>query len=89
MPHFILFYDYVENMGERRGPYREEHLGRIKEWRGAGKIKQAGALGSPPHGAAIVFEVDDADEIERFAEDDPYNRAGLITARRIEPWTLV
>jgi uncharacterized protein YciI len=89
MPHFILFYDYVENMGERRGPYREEHLARINEWRDQGKITMAGALGSPPHAAAIVFEVDDAAEIERFAEDDPYVKAKLVTARRIEPWTLV
>jgi uncharacterized protein len=89
VPHYILFYDYVENMGERRAPYREEHLARINEWRDQGKIRLAGALGSPPHGAAIVFELDDAAEVDRFAEDDPYNRAGLITARRIEPWTLV
>jgi uncharacterized protein len=89
MAHFILFYDYVENMGERRGPYRDEHLARISEWRDAGKITLAGALGSPPHGAAIVFELDDPEEIERFAEDDPYVKAELVTARRVEPWTLV
>jgi uncharacterized protein len=87
--HFILFYDYVENMGERRQPYRDKHLARINEWRDQGKITLAGALGSPPHGAAIVFEVEDPAEIERFAEDDPYVKAELVTARRIEPWTLV
>ena len=89
MAHYILFYDYVENMGERRQPYREEHLARVNEWREQGKIRLAGALGSPPHGAAIVFEVEDAAEIERFAEGDPYVKAELVTARRIEPWTLV
>lgn len=89
MAHYILFYDYVENMGERRQPYREEHLARVNEWREQGKIRIAGALGSPPHGAAIVFEVEDAAEIERFAEGDPYVKAELVTARRIEPWTLV
>jgi uncharacterized protein YciI len=87
--HYILFYDYVENMGERRTPYRDDHLARINEWRDAGHISMAGALGSPPHGAAIVFDVDDAAEIERFADEDPYVQAGLVTARRIEPWTLV
>jgi uncharacterized protein len=85
----ILFYEYVENMAERRAPHREGHLGRINEWRDAGKIVLAGAVGSPPHGAAIVFDVDDADEVERFAAEDPYVLAELVTSRRIEPIALV
>jgi len=34
----ILFYDYVENIGELRAPHREAHLARINEWRDAGKL---------------------------------------------------
>jgi uncharacterized protein YciI len=36
--HHILFYEYVENMTDRRGPYREAHLERIRAGRGAGRI---------------------------------------------------
>lgn len=87
--HHILFYDYVENMASRRGPYRAEHLERIAAERDAGRVVMAGALGDPPHGAAIVFRGVDPAEIESFAAADPYVEAGLVTARRIEPWKLV
>ncbi|MBV9310708.1 MAG: hypothetical protein JOZ73_07745 [Solirubrobacterales bacterium] len=90
MAHHILFYEYVEDVLERRGPYREEHLARIAAWRETGRIVMAGALGDPPHGAAIAFGPDiEAEEIEAFAEDDPYVLAGLVEARRIERWNVV
>jgi uncharacterized protein len=85
----ILFYSYVENIAERRTPHREAHLAHINGWRDAGKIVLAGAMGSPPHGAAIVFDVGDASEVERFAAEDPYVLAELVTERRIEPIALV
>ena len=87
--HHILFYDYVENMSERRGPYRDAHLERIGLERDRGRVVMAGALGDPPHGAAIVFRDVDPAEIEAFAAGDPYVEAGLVAARRIEPWKLV
>ncbi len=87
--HYILFYVYVEEILERRGPYRDGHLAHLREWRDAGAVVMGGALGDPPHGAAIVFAVDDPADIERFAREDPYVEAGLVAARRIEPWTLV
>jgi uncharacterized protein YciI len=87
--HHILFYDYVENMAERRGPYREAHLARIGGERDAGRVTMAGALGDPPHGAAIVFRDVEPDAIEAFADADPYVEAGLVTARRIELWNVV
>lgn len=84
--HQILFYDYVEDIAERRAPYREEHLERI---RSREQIVMAGALGDPPHGAAIVFRDATPDEIEAFVSGDPYVGAGLVTAWRVEPWRLV
>ncbi len=87
--HHILFYDYVENMAERRGPFREAHLQRIAAEREAGRVVMAGALGDPPHGAAIVFRGVDPAQIERFAASDPYVEAGLVSARRVERWNVV
>jgi uncharacterized protein YciI len=86
---YALFYDYVENIVERRAPHRDEHLTLFRAWREAGKTVHGGALGDPPYGALIVFDVDDPDEVERFCELDPYVREGLVTARRIEPWAVV
>jgi hypothetical protein len=87
--HHILFYDYVENMRERRGPHREAHLAGIRAARDAGRVVMAGALGDPPHGAVIVFGEVDPAVIEAFARSDPYVEAGLVTAWRVEPWNVV
>jgi uncharacterized protein len=84
-----LFYEYVEDVSERRAPYREEHLARIRAELDAGRIVMAGALGDPPHAAALVFRDVDPADIEAFADGDPYVGAGLVTVRRIEPWRLV
>jgi uncharacterized protein len=87
--HHILFYEYVPDMAERRGPYREAHLARIFAEREAGRPIMAGALGEPPHGGALVFRDVTPDEIEAFVAADPYVTAGLVTAHRIERWNVV
>jgi len=87
--HILLLYDYVEDMVDRRAPHREAHLARITEQREAGRVVMAGALGDPPLGGALVFKGVDPEQVERFARDDPYMKAGLITAWRAQPWKLV
>jgi uncharacterized protein YciI len=89
MAHFALFYDYVPNIVERRAPYRPAHLELYRRWRDDGRLVMGGAVGDPPHGALIVFDVESAAEVERFAESDPYVQYGLVTARRVEPWAVV
>lgn len=87
--HHILFYEYVPDMADRRGPYREAHLAKIGAEREAGRVVMAGALGDPPHGGAIVFRGVEPAQIDAFADSDPYVEAGLVTARRIELWKVV
>jgi hypothetical protein len=84
----LLLYDYVPDMAQRRGPHRDAHLERIKAEREAGHIDTAGAF-DPPTGAALVFTGVDREHVEAFAAGDPYQRAGLITAWRVERWNLV
>lgn len=86
---YVLFYEYVDDMLTRRGPYRDAHLALIRRWREQGRVEQAGALGAPPHGAAIVFAVGDPSDINEFFAADPYVAAGLVRERRVEPWRLV
>lgn len=88
-PHTLLLFDYVPDVLERRAPHREAHLARIDEWIAAGALLMAGALGDPPTGAAFVFGDVPRSEVERFADGDPYLAAGLVTGRRILPWTVV
>jgi uncharacterized protein len=86
---YLLLYTYVEDIAERRGPYREAHLERIRVEREAGHITLAGALGIPPTGGAIVWTGVTPEDIERFTAADPYVVNGLVTAQRIERWNLV
>jgi uncharacterized protein YciI len=83
----VLIYDYVADIVERRAEHREAHLAAIARGKDEGRIVMAGAVGDPPHGALIVFR--DAADAERFAAADPYVAAGLVTDRRVEPWTVV
>ena len=88
-PHHILFYDYVDDMVERRAPYREAHLDEIRAGKDDGRIVMAGPLGDPPNGARSCSRASGRTAIEAFAQADPYVEAGLVTAWRIEPWNLV
>lgn len=87
--HLVLFYDYVEDVLERREPHRAEHLERIRAWVEDGRMRMAGALGDPPTGAALVFADVGEDAVAEFAAGDPYVRGGLVTGWRVVPWTVV
>lgn len=91
---WILFYDYVGDIVVRREPHRDAHLARIHAAVADGRVLAAGALGDPPTGAAIVFapagpEAAAAAAADAWAAEDPYVLAGLVTARRVVPWTVV
>jgi uncharacterized protein len=88
-PHQILFYDYVEDILERRGPHREAHLANIAGKRESGQIVMAGPINDPPTGAAIVFKGEDPAVAEAFANEDPYVQAGLVTEWRVELWNVL
>jgi uncharacterized protein len=83
---YMLFYDYVEDMLERRTPHRDAHLAHVKTQRDAGHIVLAGPLGDPPAGAALAFRGIGPDSIEEFVNDDPYVKAGLVTDWRVQFW---
>jgi hypothetical protein len=87
--HFLLFYDYVPNMAERRAPYREEHLRLAREAVARGELLYGGALTSPLDGAVFVFRSATPGPVERFVADDPYVKAGLVTSWRVREWTVV
>jgi uncharacterized protein len=83
----LLIYDYVEDMSSRREPHRDGHLALIGEFADEGRLLIAGATGKPPSGGVLVFAEPGA--AEDFVARDPYVEAGLVTDRRIEPWTVV
>jgi uncharacterized protein len=83
----LLIYEYVPDIVERRGPYREGHLAAIARHHASGAIVMAGAVGDPVDGGLLVFR--DASAIETYLRDDPYVDAGLVVRHRVEPWTVV
>jgi uncharacterized protein len=85
-PHYILFYDYVGDILERRVPHRDAHLAEIRAGKEDGRIVMAGPLGDPPRGAVIVFR--DQTKAEDFARADPYVANGLVTDWRVDLWTV-
>ena len=89
MGYFLLLYDVVDDYLERRGVFRDEHLGLARSAHERGELVLAGALAEPANGAVLVFRGDGPDAAQRFAESDPYVRNGLVTNWRVRPWTVV
>jgi hypothetical protein len=87
--YYLLQYDFVENVVERRAPYREAHLKFAREAFARGEIVMGGALADPVDSAVMIFEADTPSVVEAFAKQDPYVTAGIVTRWRIRPWTVV
>jgi uncharacterized protein YciI len=89
MTYYALFYKTVDNYVERRAPHRDEHLAHATAAYERGEIVMAGAFDEPVDSALLVFRGDSPDVATRFAENDPYVKAGLITEWTVRPWVVV
>lgn len=87
--HYVLLYQYVEGILEKRKPFREKHLAILEELYDQGQVIMAGAWANPPDGAAIVFQADNADAVQQFVTRDPYMANGLVLSHSIKEWTVV
>jgi uncharacterized protein YciI len=89
--NYILKYDYVPDILERRDPYRPGHLELAKRLIEQGKCLYGGPIGNPgmtvPDGALFVFA--DEESAASFAKEDPYMAAGLITGHTIQEWNVI
>ena len=86
--YHLLLYDYVQNVVEKRAPFREEHLKLARAAHERGELLIAGALANPVDGAVFVFK-GEAAAVEGFVRDDPYVKNGIVTRWRVRPWTVV
>jgi len=89
MAHYLLEYVLVDGYLDRRAVFRDEHLALAREARRRGELVLAGALADPPDRAVLVWRIDDRSVVERFVDDDPYVRNGLVTSWTIRPWSVV
>lgn len=89
MRHFLLFYEFVDDYLDRRPAFRDEHLALAWAAQGRGELVLAGALAEPADGGILWFQGDSQEVAERFANEDPYVRNGLVKQWRVRPWTTV
>jgi uncharacterized protein YciI len=85
--HYLLFYDVVDGYAEKRAPFRQQHLEKIRQAHERGELVMAGALADPVDGAVLVFR--EPGKAEEFAESDPYVLHRLVRAWRVRLWTTV
>ena len=91
---FILEYSYVENIIEKRAPVRPLHLEHIEAHRDASSQRPTVVVGGAfpaenPTGAYIIFQANSPDQVQQFAENDPYVKADLVTEFKINEWAVV
>lgn len=87
--HWLLTYDYVDDIATRRAPFREVHLGLLRGLHERGALLMAGAVGEPIEGALFVFTADDRVVVGEFLAQDPYVRERLVSAWQVRPWNVV
>jgi uncharacterized protein len=83
---YILRYEYASDVLERRGPFREEHLALAKRSCISGGPTASTKDPSKPTGALFIFP--DSLSAMSFVDRDPYVLAGIVTAVKIEEWTV-
>lgn len=86
--YWLLIYDVVEDYIAKREPFRPAHLEVVHEAHAEGFLIMGGAYRDPADGAAILFGSDDVGAVERWAANDPYVKAGLITAWQVHNWNI-
>ena len=85
MARFVLWGTYCSDALEKRAPYREEHLSRLK------CLKQDGILITlgPTEGSTHVFGIFEAENlsvVQQLVAEDVYWREGIWTAVNVYPW---
>jgi uncharacterized protein YciI len=86
---YILRYEYVPDILEKRGPFRAEHLQNAKDLHEKGKVVMAGALVDPCDAGIFIFKTTNKNEIEEFVQKDPYVKNHLVSSHSIREWMVV
>jgi uncharacterized protein YciI len=87
--HYLLFYEYVDDILERRGEFRNAHLGAAWASSEQGDLVMGGAFANPVDGAVLLFKGDSPDVAEKFAQADPYVKNGLVKRWYVREWMTV
>ena len=86
--YLLLTLDYVEDILEKRDPYRAEHIAGAKAEEEAASASSR-ALQNPTDKGVFVFKDCDEAYVKNFVESDAYYKAGLVPSYTIRPWMIV
>ena len=86
--HLLLEYTLADDYLDRRAALRDDHLDLARAAHERGELLLAGALPDPYDRALLVWTAP-REVVERFAEQDPYVRHGLVSAWTVRPWNVV
>ncbi len=85
---FVILGKDGPNGALKRPLYREAHLQRLTQWAQRGKIILAGPL-TDQTGSLIVVEADSLEEVQAFANEDPYMLHGVFQEMTVHPFKQV
>jgi len=89
LAHYLLIYELADDYLDRRPEFRGAHLTHAWAAHARGELLLAGALAEPADQAVLFFQGDSPAVAERFADDDPYVKNGLVKVWRVRAWTTV
>jgi uncharacterized protein YciI len=84
----VLLYDYVDEMVQRRAPFRDAHLGHVQTAKDRGELLNAGAIGDA-ESALFVFAPETVQAARAFVAGDPYVVNDLVPTWRLTTWNVV
>lgn len=87
MKFVILGTDGPEGVA-KRPLYRQAHLQRLEQWAQQGKVILAGPL-TDKTGSLIVVEAESLEEVQTFAQGDPYLINGVFQEVRVHPFMQI
>lgn len=87
--HYLLTYELADDYLERRGAFRQAHLGLAWQAADRGELLLAGALADPADSAILLFQGDSPAAAEAFAKADPYVVNGIVKRWQVRAWTTV
>jgi len=85
MEKFVVFGEYCEDAINKRGPFREQHLNRLKYLKDRGILVTLGPTKCTKYLFGI-FNANDANELKDLIEDDIYWEKGILINYDIYPW---
>jgi uncharacterized protein YciI len=81
-PYLVVEADYGEDAAQRREPFREEHLERVRKLGREGALVLAGGF-DDMRTSLLVFDLADEQAVAAVIESDVYWREGIWTGYRV------